>query len=94
MVIADTHASLFVGLGNMGRPMAINYSPGRELFVYDTNPVVAAEVAAATNGTALPDLENIPAHVGTVILMLPNSRIIESVLRTSPGLLNRLRLEP
>ncbi len=27
MVIADTHASLFVGLGNMGRPMAINYSP-------------------------------------------------------------------
>ncbi|MGF4041828.1 NAD(P)-dependent oxidoreductase [Paenarthrobacter nitroguajacolicus] len=90
MVIADTHASLFVGLGNMGRPMAINYSPGRELFVYDTNPVVAAEVAAATNGTALPDLENIPSHVGTVILMLPNSRIIESVLRTSPGLLKRL----
>ncbi|WP_285241579.1 NAD(P)-dependent oxidoreductase [Arthrobacter sp. R3-55] len=90
MVIPDTHASLFVGLGNMGRPMAINYSPGRELFVYDTNPVVAAEVAAATNGTALPDLENIPSHVGTVILMLPNSRIIESVLRTSPGLLKRL----
>ena len=90
MVIADNHASLFVGLGNMGRPMAINYSPGRELFVYDTNPAVAAEVAAATNGTALPDLENIPSHVGTVILMLPNSRIIESVLRTSPGLLKRL----
>ncbi|GAB13255.1 hypothetical protein ARGLB_037_01060 [Arthrobacter globiformis NBRC 12137] len=41
MVMPDTHASLFVGLGNMGRPMAINHSPGRELFVCDTKaPVV------------------------------------------------------
>ena len=90
MVDIDNQASLFIGLGNMGRPMAINYAAGRELFVYDTNPTSAAEVAAATQGTALPDLENIPAHVQTVILMLPNSRIIESVLRTNPGLLKRL----
>jgi len=90
MVVTDTHASLFIGLGNMGRPMAINYAVGRELFVFDTNAQAAAEVAAATKGKALPGLENIPSHVGTVILMLPNSRIIESVLRTNPGLLKRL----
>lgn len=91
MVITDTRASLFVGLGNMGRPMAINYSAGRELFVYDTNPTVAAEVATATNGTALATLEDIPAHIGTVILMLPNSRIIEAVLRDGRGLLQQLK---
>ncbi|WP_167133608.1 NAD(P)-dependent oxidoreductase [Arthrobacter sedimenti] len=90
MVTPSTSASLFVGLGNMGRPMAINYSPGRELFVYDTNLAAAADVAMATNGTALPNLENIPPHIGTVILMLPTSRIVESVLRNDPGLFSQL----
>lgn len=90
MVGTELHASLFIGLGNMGRPMAINYAAGRELFVYDTNPVAAGEVANVTRSTALPDLDDIPAHVRTVILMLPNSRIVESALRTSPGLLKRL----
>ncbi|WP_156642269.1 NAD(P)-binding domain-containing protein [Arthrobacter sp. B6] len=37
LVATERHASLFIGLGNMGRPMAMNYSAGRELFVYDTN---------------------------------------------------------
>jgi 3-hydroxyisobutyrate dehydrogenase len=90
MVMPDTGASLFVGLGNMGRPMAINYAPGRELFLYDTNPATAAEVATATNATALPDLKSIPPHIGTVVLMLPNSRVVESVLRKDPGLFSQL----
>ncbi|WP_442855315.1 NAD(P)-dependent oxidoreductase [Arthrobacter sp. B6] len=51
---------------------------------------MAAEVAAATQGTALPDLEYIPAHIETVMLMLPNSSIVESVLRKKPGLFNQL----
>jgi 3-hydroxyisobutyrate dehydrogenase len=83
-------ASLFIGLGNMGRPMAVNYALGRELFVYDVNARVAADTAAAAGATTLPDLGNIPDRVRTVILMLPNSRIVEHVLRHDPGLLSCL----
>lgn len=91
MVTNETQpATLFIGLGNMGRPMAVNYSAGRELFVYDTNGETAAAVAAATHGIALPDLAHIPSQVGTVILMLPNSRIVEAVLRGESGLLAQL----
>ncbi|MFB6672091.1 NAD(P)-dependent oxidoreductase [Streptomyces sp. NPDC056390] len=83
-------ASLFIGLGNMGRPMVLKYAPDRELFVFDVNGETAAEVAAEAGATALADLDSIPAQVRTVILMLPNSRIVEQVLRGEPGLLSRL----
>ncbi|MGN6403336.1 NAD(P)-dependent oxidoreductase [Sinomonas sp.] len=92
MVTPQPGASLFIGLGNMGRPMALNYAPGHELFVFDADPEVAAAVAAETGATALADLASIPSHVRTVILMLPNSRIVEHVLWKEPGVLNQLAL--
>lgn len=91
MVENDNHTSLFIGLGNMGRPMAINYADGGAgLYLYDTNAATAAEVAALVHGTALPDLDDIPSEIRTVILMLPNSRIVESVLQSPRGLFKQL----
>jgi 3-hydroxyisobutyrate dehydrogenase len=87
---AQQGATLFIGLGNMGRPMALNYAAGHELFVFDVNHQVAADVAAEARATALADLGSIPAHVRTVILMLPASRIVEQVLWREPGVLAQL----
>lgn len=88
-------ASLFVGLGNMGAPMARRYAPGRELFVFDMDPGARAAISEETGALALPNLASTPEHVTTVILMLPNSRIVESVVRESvvreSGLLAQLR---
>ena len=84
-------AALFVGLGNMGAPMARRYAPGRELFVFDMDPGARAAISEETGALALPNLTSTPKHVTTVILMLPNSRIVESVVRGESGLLARLR---
>ena len=89
VTVRSDEASLFVGLGNMGRPMAVNYASQRELFVYDVDGRTAADVATAAGATALTDLAGVPDRVRTVILMLPNSRIVENVLRAD-GLLSGL----
>ncbi len=86
----DDGAALFIGLGNMGGPMAVNYASGRELFVYDADVDVTARVATTAGATALSGLAAIPDRVRTVILMLPNSRIVESVLGDDAGLLASL----
>lgn len=47
----------FIGLGRMGKPMAINLlKKGFELIVHDINPKAVAELVAAgaTAGNALP----------------------------------------
>ncbi|MET3812523.1 NAD(P)-dependent oxidoreductase [Arthrobacter sp. UYEF3] len=87
----QTGASLFVGLGNMGRPMAARYAPGRELFVFDMDPAARATASENTGATALAGLDSIPNHVSTVLLMLPNSRTVETVLRGQSGLFARLQ---
>jgi 3-hydroxyisobutyrate dehydrogenase len=91
MSITSNGASLFIGLGNMGRPMANRYAPGRELFVFDMAPTARVAVSEETGATALPNLACIPKHVSVVILMLPNSRIVESVLHGDTGLFAQLQ---
>ncbi|MEN0138848.1 MAG: NAD(P)-dependent oxidoreductase [Rhodococcus sp. (in: high G+C Gram-positive bacteria)] len=73
-------ATLFVGLGKMGEPMVRRYGPTRPTFVYDVSESTASRVAADVGGTRLTDLAQLPAAIDTVILMLPNSTIVESVL--------------
>ncbi|WGF87800.1 NAD(P)-dependent oxidoreductase [Marinivivus vitaminiproducens] len=70
----------FVGLGNMGVPMAANLcDAGFKLTIFDANPDAVArfaaghEVTGATEATAL-------AHVDILILMLPNGVIVQDVL--------------
>lgn len=87
-------AILFIGLGNMGRPMARNLAGGgQKLFVYDANPEATAQAAKDLNAQGPADLKAIPEEVGTVVLMLPTSRIVETVLRGEDGLFGKLKPE-
>jgi 3-hydroxyisobutyrate dehydrogenase len=83
-------ATLFIGLGRMGAPMARNYTAaGRDVVLFDVDATVAASLAEEIGARAIDALTEVPADVDTVVLMLPNSRIVESVLEAD-GLLARL----
>lgn len=71
--------TLFIGLGKMGDPMVRRYAPTHDMLLYDVDATVSAALAAAVGARALSGLERLPAGIRTVILMLPNSRIVESV---------------
>ena len=83
-------STLFIGLGKMGDPMVRQYAPTHPTIVYDVNHDAATVLASDTGADVIDDLGDIPSQVDTVILMLPNSRIVESVLRGPAGLLNQL----
>ena len=72
--------TLFIGLGKMGDPMVRRYAPGRDLLLYDVDAAVSGALAAAVGARALDGLDALPAGIRTVILMLPNSRIVESIV--------------
>lgn len=82
----------FVGVGTMGARMASNLTADDDVVVVDATPGVADRVAAeigARAGTSA-DL----SEAAAVILMLPNSAIVDAVLDGSgddAGLLSRLR---
>jgi 4-hydroxybutyrate dehydrogenase/sulfolactaldehyde 3-reductase len=81
----------FIGLGNMGKPMASNLArKGFPLVVFDINPAPLAQLEAlgarvAANCAAVADEADI------VITMLPNSASVEEVLLGPGGVLARLR---
>jgi 3-hydroxyisobutyrate dehydrogenase len=69
----------FVGLGNMGLPMSARLvAAGATVVGFDPNPDARARFADAggTPADALADL----AGLSTVVLMLPGSAVVESVL--------------
>jgi 3-hydroxyisobutyrate dehydrogenase len=81
----------FVGLGNMGEPMVRRLAAaGYEVRAYD----VAEQARARLTGTAGVTLTKSPADVADgadgVILMLPDSDVVEQVLLRD-GLLDRIR---
>ena len=81
----------FIGLGNMGRPMASNLvRKGCPLLVFDVNPARIGPLEAlgarrASNSAAVADGSDV------VITMLPNSADVDEVLRGPGGVLERLR---
>ncbi len=81
----------FVGLGAMGSRMVRNLKGAADLLVYDTDPTRAAEAADAVGGTPAKDLSAMAA-ADAVILMLPNSAVVDAVLTGTdgPGLLDIL----
>ena len=81
----------FVGLGNMGEPMVRRLATaGYEVRAYD----VADQARARLSGTAGVTVTKTPAEVAegadAVILMLPDSNVVEQVL-LDDGLLDRVR---
>ncbi|MBY4130163.1 NAD(P)-dependent oxidoreductase [Rhodococcus fascians] len=78
----------FIGLGNMGSPMAANLARGKvDLIVSDAN-VALADDFAAEHGVRAGLAESL-SEVSTLILMLPSSEVVESVL-LADGLANEL----
>jgi 3-hydroxyisobutyrate dehydrogenase len=83
-------ATLFLGLGRMGAPMARLHAAAFATRVFDVFPEAAEAVAADSAAEAVTDLAEIGGDVDTVILMLPTSHHVEEVLRGDAGLLARL----
>lgn len=79
--------TLFIGLGKMGDPMVRRYAPSQDLLLYDVDTAASVTLAADVGAQALEGLDTLPPGIRTVILMLPNSRIVESVVA---GLLAQL----
>src|SRR5688500_3907403 len=80
----------FIGLGNMGRPMASNLCrKGFSLIVHDVNPapVRTLEQLGARAGT---DCATVAAESDVVFTMLPNSSEVEDVLAGRGGVLTHL----
>lgn len=87
-----TLSTLFIGLGKMGLPMARQHAAAFPTYVYDVDPGAAERLTAESGITVLASLSAIPPDINTVILMLPDSRIVESVLVGSDpsGLMRQL----
>lgn len=82
-------STMFVGLGRMGAPMARRYAARHPTVLFDVAAEAATALADELGAAAVPSLQELPEGVDTVILMLPDSRVVESVL-LEQGLLERL----
>jgi len=70
----------FIGIGNMGWPMAANLvKAGQAVTVFDANPEVAQRFAAEHGAAAATDLA-VLAEQEVVITMLPTGQIVREVL--------------
>ncbi|GAA3696467.1 hypothetical protein GCM10023081_36930 [Arthrobacter ginkgonis] len=88
---AEPKSILFIGLGAMGEPMAANLSKGgAQLSVYDLSEDRRAEVAENLGAVAVPDPVVAAAEQDAVVLMLPSSAVVESLL-LEQGLLESLK---
>ncbi|MCO5066256.1 MAG: NAD(P)-dependent oxidoreductase [Rhizobiaceae bacterium] len=76
----------FVGLGRMGAPMVRCLAKaGYKLRLYDVDRSISDQLAAETGGEAAASLSRLGQDAGIVILMLPNSKIVEQVCLGSEG---------
>ncbi len=79
----------FIGLGIMGRPMALNLlKAGYELMIPDVNRGAAAEVEAA--GAKRASYAEIGKACERIILMLPNGSVSKSVLFDEGGVASEI----
>ncbi|WP_058836011.1 3-hydroxyisobutyrate dehydrogenase [Luteimonas abyssi] len=80
----------FIGLGNMGGPMAANLATaGHEVHVFDLVPAAIA-AAVAAGARAATDAAAAVAGAEVVISMLPASRHVEALYLGDDGLLARI----
>jgi len=78
----------FIGLGIMGRPMAMNLlKGGYDLVVRDVDPGATAElVAAGAEAAASP--ADVAARARTIITMLPSGPVVAEVVMGAHGVLS------
>jgi len=80
----------FIGLGQMGKPMAINmHKPGVSLTVYDVRTEAYPEFAAKGIATAASFAELVDCEI--IFLSLPDTHIVEKVLLGQDCLVDLLK---
>lgn len=81
----------FLGVGQMGRPMAGHLAAaGYQVLVYDRRAEAAASLASIDGVSIAPDALSVAADCATVVLMLPDSGVVDGLLWTD-GFAARLR---
>ncbi len=76
----------FIGIGNMGKPMASNIAKrGHEVFLFDANPAAAARVAKETGATVLGSLSEISV-AEVIVTMLPDGKVVREVALGEHGI--------
>jgi len=86
MSVSNTERIGFIGLGNMGRPMASNLvRKGSDVIVCDVHPDPVA--ALARLGARTGSVADVSAGSDVVFTMLPTSAIVEDVIAGSDGVL-------
>src|SRR5271170_1929652 len=76
---------VFIGVGNMGKPMAANLvKGGHEVFVSDANPTLASSVAKEIGATALGQISGV-AVAEMIITMLPDGKVVREVALREDG---------
>ena len=77
----------FIGLGNMGRPMASNlYRKGNRLVVYDVNPA-PVRVLAELGADVASSVAEVAGQSRILFTMLPDSAAVDQVLAGPDGVL-------
>jgi 3-hydroxyisobutyrate dehydrogenase len=81
----------FIGLGNMGNPMAAHLArAGFELTVYDINPEAAEKFVAQHGGAVAQSLAELGRKAQAVITMLPTDKVVNSVILGAGGVASTL----
>ena len=76
----------FIGVGNMGKPMAANVARGgHEVFLYDADPSRASAVAAEIGAAPLRHLRE-AAVAKVIVTMLPDGHVVRAVTLGDGGI--------
>jgi 3-hydroxyisobutyrate dehydrogenase len=76
----------FIGIGNMGRPMAANVAgKGHEVFLFDANPAAAASAAAEIGAAVLGSLSEVSV-AEVIVTMLPDGKAVREVALGENGI--------
>lgn len=76
----------FIGVGNMGNPMAANLLKGGfEVTVFDARPETAAAFVARHGGKAAATLSELAAGKDAIVTMLPDDKIVRKVMLDAGG---------
>lgn len=73
----------FVGLGAIGRPIAVHVAAAFETFVWSRTPERAAEFAAETGATVAAEPTELVARCDTVVTCLPTSNEVRELVQAT-----------
>ena len=76
-----SHVVGFLGLGNMGLPMALNLAKTRQVLAFDPNPR-AMDVAKEGGVLASDSAYNVGKEADVIVTMLPGCDFLNSVMET------------